>query len=140
MDTLLRLESDPRKIYQTKDNFSTDDVDKWLSEWELAVGELYKLDNFTDLYLRSYYYDGAGGPSGMPTEVIISVSGAAGVIASELIRVFRSFLTRDENRELTIEREGKKLTLKGHSLPEERELLAELFPEALKEQIHRPDD
>jgi hypothetical protein len=56
------------------------------------------------------------------------------------LNVFSNFLMKNESRELTIEREGKRLTLKGHNLQEERQLVAELFPEALREQIELPNN
>jgi hypothetical protein len=64
-----------------------------------------------------------------PTEVIIGL-GSAGVFTA-LYQTISSYLTRNQNRELTLEKGNIKITIKGHSLPEETELLKKLAPELL---------
>lgn len=75
-----------------------------------------------------------GGGDGLG-EILITIvaSGAVGSALTTLYNALNSYLSKDNSRELTLEREGKRITIKGHSLPEEKELIRELFPEALRE-------
>jgi hypothetical protein len=116
-----------------------DQEDSWLVQWEESLRRLTEVPEYRESYSKSYWFEGAGGPGGPPLELIIALSGTAGAICTALLSTFSKFLAKHESRELTIEREGKKLTLKGHNLKEERQLVEELFPEALREQIELPD-
>lgn len=68
-----------------------------------------------------------------PTEVIVAL-GSAGVF-SALYQSISSYLMRNQNRELTLEKGKVKITIKGHSLPEEMELLKEIAPELLPKSV-----
>jgi hypothetical protein len=60
-----------------------------------------------------------------PTEIIVAL-GSAGVF-SAVFQVISSYLTKNKDREITLEHNGSKITIKGHSLPEEKELLQKLL-------------
>jgi hypothetical protein len=62
---------------------------------------------------------------------ILVALGSAGAFTA-LYQVIASLLAKNKDRELTIERKGLKLTLKGHSLPEEKALLLQLAPELVE--------
>jgi hypothetical protein len=68
---------------------------------------------------------------GIPNEIVIAflAGGTLSGAISGLFHILTKFLARDDARELTLEKGEKKLTMKGHSLPEERVFVAELFPE-----------
>ena len=54
--------------------------------------------------------------------------GSAGAFTA-LYQVISKYLERHKEREISLERGGVKITIRAHSLPEERELLGKLFPE-----------
>lgn len=62
-------------------------------------------------------------------EFIVTL-GSAGVFTA-LFQVLSKFLEKHKDREITITREGREITIKGHSFQEERKLLHELIPELI---------
>ncbi|SRR5258708_9078624 len=61
---------------------------------------------------------------------IIIALGSAGAF-STVYQVVSMYLTRSKDRELTLERKDIKITIKGHRLPEERELAQLLLDESV---------
>ncbi len=73
-------------------------------------------------------------------ELIVAL-GSAGVFTA-LYELISRTLARSKDRELTVERDGKggvSITLKGHAVAEERELVRQLAPELLPKD-HPPAD
>lgn len=64
-----------------------------------------------------------------PAEIIVAL-GSAGIF-SAVYQAIASYLTRNQSRELTLTKGKVTITIKGHSLPEETELLSKLAPELL---------
>lgn len=64
-----------------------------------------------------------------PAEIIVAL-GSAGIFTA-VYQTIASYLTRNQSRELTLTKGKITLTIKGHSLPEETELLKKLAPELL---------
>jgi hypothetical protein len=67
---------------------------------------------------------------GVSANEIIIALGSAGAFTA-LYQVISQFLLKNKDREITIERKGLKLTLKGHNLLEEKALLEQLAPELI---------
>ncbi len=69
-----------------------------------------------------------------PAEWIVSL-GSAGVFTA-VVQTLHKYLEKNSGREITIERDGQKKTIKvsikGHNKHEEEELLKDLFPELVK--------
>jgi hypothetical protein len=74
---------------------------------------------------------GGGGPD-IPAMLIAFGAGTLTPMVTAFVQYLMKYLSRNENRELTIERGDVKLTLKGRSLAEEKELIKMLFPEILE--------
>lgn len=73
---------------------------------------------------------------GLPiTEVVIALSSAGAFTA--IYQVICKFLERNKDREITLERGKVKVTVKGHSLPEEKELLDALLTDEGSSSISR---
>lgn len=66
-----------------------------------------------------------------PTEFLVAL-GSAGAFTA-VYKIICKYLERHKDRELTLEKDNVKVTLKGHSLPEERALMKELSLESLQE-------
>jgi hypothetical protein len=64
-----------------------------------------------------------------PAEVIIAL-GSAGVFTA-VYETIKSYLERNQSRELTLAKGEVSVTIKGHTMPQERELLKLLAPELL---------
>jgi len=62
-----------------------------------------------------------------PVQLVIGL-GSAGVF-TVMYQTLAKYLERNKDREVSIERADVKVTIKGHSLPDERELLEKLCPE-----------
>ncbi len=77
-------------------------------------------------------YSGEGDLEATITQVAIAL-GSAGVF-STLYQAIGSYISRNQSREITLEKGKTKITIKGHSLPEEQELLKKLAPELLPKQ------
>jgi hypothetical protein len=70
--------------------------------------------------------------SASPVLDIIVELGSAGVFTA-LYQTLATLLTKDKDREVTIEgRGGTIITIKGHNLPEELKLLGHVSPDLLK--------
>jgi Effector Associated Constant Component 1 len=88
-----------------------------------------------------FFLQGATGPMYRmsvwpPDAEFIVALGSAGVFTA-LIQTINKFLERNKGREITVEREGKKITIKAHGLREEREILQELFPELVAPKVRQ---
>lgn len=72
-----------------------------------------------------------------PFEIIVAL-GYAGAFTA-IYRVIRDFLNKNKDREIKIERidieQEIKVTIKGHNLPEERELLEKILPEVRSQNL-----
>lgn len=79
--------------------------------------------------LRPFHGAEQGGGPEIPTLLISFASGSLAPVAIAFIQYLTKYLTRNASRELTIERGDAKVTLKGRSLSEEKQLLRMLFPE-----------
>lgn len=64
-----------------------------------------------------------------PAEIIIAL-GSAGLFTA-VYQAISSYLTRNEGREIQLSKGKVSITVKGHSLPDEMQLLRELAPELL---------
>lgn len=67
--------------------------------------------------------------SGTPAEIIISLASAG--VFSVTYQAIASFFARNQGRELTLTKGDVTITIKGHSLPDETELIEKLAPELL---------
>ena len=67
------------------------------------------------------------GSIALPTinEIIVTL-GSAGAF-SVLYQIVSAYLRRSDEREVTFEKDDMRITIKGHSLPEEKVLLKQLF-------------
>lgn len=94
-------------------HLSAEDQPGLIAELEETAGEL-GLNPTHPARLRA-------GP--LPVEVIVAL-GSAGAFTA-LFQLVSSFLSKNKDRELTISipSEGKTLTMKGHSLSEEKDML-----------------
>jgi hypothetical protein len=74
-----------------------------------------------------------GGAGDLSIELLITIaatsSGLVAAIIAALHQAMLRYLERNSHREITLEIDGRKVSVKGHSLPEESELLKRLFPE-----------
>jgi hypothetical protein len=68
----------------------------------------------------------------IPAEIVVAI-GSAGAFTA-LYQVINKFLERNKDRELRLESQGRALTIKAHSLPEEQALLKQLAPELVEQQ------
>jgi hypothetical protein len=67
---------------------------------------------------------------GAPSMDVVVALSSAGVFTA-LYQVICKVLERNKDREVTIERKGVRVTLKGCSIPHVKELLAQVAPELL---------
>jgi hypothetical protein len=61
-----------------------------------------------------------------PMDIIVALSSAGTLTV--LYQIFAKIIERNKNREITIELNGKRFTLKGHSLRDEKDFLNMLLP------------
>lgn len=76
-----------------------------------------------------------GGPGGTTTIEMLILFVSGGVFTATINAIYnllQTYLQRYQSRELTFERDGNKITIKGQSPEEEMKWLRELFPEALQ--------
>jgi len=78
------------------------------------------------MVVMSYTPPSRGIPANL-SQILVSL-GSAGAFTA-LYQVISKFLEKNKDRELTIERKGIKVVIKGHGLPEEYILLEMLAPE-----------
>jgi hypothetical protein len=105
----------------------------WLGEDLLkSASRIYSVRRF-------YGAERGGGAPEVPAFLVAFAYGALGQIAVAIVQYLTKYLNRNKDRELTIERGEIKLTLKGRSLPEEKELLRMLFPELYLEEPRSSD-
>jgi len=62
-----------------------------------------------------------------PNEIVVAL-GSAGAFTA-LYKIICKVLEKDKDREIRIEREGVSIQIRGHSIPNEKELLKQLAPE-----------
>ena len=62
---------------------------------------------------------------------MLVILGSVGAF-SALWKIICTYLERNKNRELTIEREGRKVGIKGHNLPEEESLMSRLLQDTIR--------
>lgn len=74
----------------------------------------------------------------IPFEVIIAL-GSAGAFTA-LYQIICKVIGKNEAREVVIEKDGVKISIKGHSLPEQKELLDKLLPQLETKRIIIPGD
>jgi hypothetical protein len=90
-------------------------------------------------YIKSEHPFGGGTPS---VEILIALAGVTGSIVTAVITaIYQSinkYMERDANREITVEKDGKRITLKGHSMPELKELFNSLYPEVFIQSENPP--
>lgn len=115
---------------------------EFYKDFQAMCSKMVQDPTIADIYHRSFGVGGGGGESAVDfqqsVEAVFSVIGDAKVFVPIALGLIVAFLKRNEKREVMLEREDKRIEIRGHSLAEERELLEELFPEALKEEILKP--
>ncbi len=112
-----------------------------IEEYEPYPSELQEFWEFADsiLYIPSDVYEvakfhgsEAGGPELEIPAILVSFSaGALAVSIQSLFQCIGKYLSRNSSREITIEKGGKKITMKGRSITEEKEFIKIIFPELL---------
>ena len=67
-----------------------------------------------------------------PTEIMVAFLGGSALSAAftAFYQIICKYLERHASREVVLERGDAKITVKGHSIPDERSLIKEFFPEA----------
>ena len=98
--------------------------------WEFAE---YVMSIPSDVYAVTKFHGAEAGTPELEVPAIL-VSFSAGALAASIQSLFQcigNYLSRNSSREITIEKEGVKLTLKGRSVAEEKEFIELLFPELL---------
>ncbi len=96
-----------------------------------------EIESFADVTVRPFKGTvSAGPPIPLPDQILALVLtlGSAGAFTA-VYQVLVKFLERNKDREITLQRGDTKITIRGHSLHEERALIRELYPESF---IQRP--
>jgi hypothetical protein len=108
-------------------------------EWEREEREYWQLidelakNSFQVFILRPYTGEEMGGGGvDLPDVLIALTSGLLGATVTSFYQLLIRYLSRHDNRELTVERGDRRLTIKGRSSAEERVLIRQLFPELLE--------
>ena len=101
----------------------------------ILITEITKLITETGIEIYDRYLRRRG----IPHLDIIVALGSAGAFTA-LYQVICKYLEKNKDREITIEREGTKICIKGHSVPEEKEFLKTFAIESMKEVHHRKTD
>jgi hypothetical protein len=110
------------------DGYVAESQEFWMFADDLLASslEIYSLHPFIGAE------KGGGGPD-VPALLVAFGAGTLAPMVTAFVQYLMKYLSRNENRELTIERGDVKLTLKGRNLAEEKELIRMLFPEVLEE-------
>ena len=108
--------------------------------WEFAE---YVMRIPSDVYAVTKFHGAEAGTPELEVPAIL-VSFSAGALAASIQSLFQciaKYLSRNSSREITIEKAGVKLTMKGRSVTEEKEFINILFPELLsnKNNANRQD-
>jgi hypothetical protein len=108
------------------DGYVAESQEFWMFADDLLASslEIYSLHPFIGAE------KGGGGPD-VPALLVAFGAGTLAPMVTAFVQYLMKYLSRNENRELTIERGDVKLTLKGRNLAEEKELIRMLFPEVL---------
>ena len=71
-----------------------------------------------------------GGGEVLVTNLLVTVLGTGGIVAviNGIFLVVSKLMERDKGCEVTIEANGRKLTIKGEKIPSARELMSAVFP------------
>ncbi len=112
-----------------------------IEEYEPYPAELQEFWEFaedvmripSDVYTVTKFHGAEAGTPELQVPAIL-VSFSAGALAASIQSLFQcigKYFSRNSSREITIEKEGVKLTLKGRSLTEEKEFIKIFFPELL---------
>lgn len=88
-------------------------------------------NNASNIYFIHRFHGAETGGGPEEPSLLLTITALAPVAIS-IIQAVTKYLTRNDNRELTIETGKDKITLKGRSLPEEKELLEWLFPNLIE--------
>lgn len=66
-----------------------------------------------------------------PTEILVAFLGGSALSATftAFYQIICKYLDRHASREIVLERGDARITVKGHSIPDERSLIKEFFPE-----------
>lgn len=119
----------PDKEYDPRDPYPNE-----LSEFSEFAADVMRIP--TDVYTVNKFYGPEAGSSLLQSpEILVAI--ATGSLASSIQSLFQcitKYLSRNDNREITIERGGTRLTIKGKGRCEEEEYIRLLFPELLSEQ------
>jgi hypothetical protein len=96
---------------------------------DLAYELRQDLDESIGVYIPFPKYDSNRRSSDLISPELIVALGSAGAF-SGVFRLLLSYLTRHRDRIITVQRGNTKVTIKGHSQPQETALMATLFPDA----------
>lgn len=107
--------------------------------WRLPSGaELYTHIRPDFRFIKTEQAMGGGG-NGVAVELIIGLVAASVPVTVAVVKAIRdsviSYMNRDEKHWVTLEREDKQITIKGHSIPEEKEIIEALFPDYSSESV-----
>lgn len=117
-----------------------DDIEEFVNELPWRVPKDSRVYTHVEPNYR-YLFSvlGMGGASPPPVEVLVALAGVSGAVITAtvtgLYQALSKYLERDTNREVTIEVDGKKITLRGHSLKDSKQLLKELYPKVFETPI-----
>ncbi len=108
--------------------------------WEFAE-DVMRIPS--DVYTVTKFHGAEAGTPELQVPAIL-VSFSAGALAASIQSLFQcigKYFSRNSSREITIEKAGVKLTLKGRSLTEEKEFIKIFFPElsSNKNNVNRKD-
>jgi hypothetical protein len=115
----------------THDRRSEKEYDEFMSLARVVIGDTandvvkaYVLQPFV-----GWEIGGGGGGPDLPVLILTFASGAVTALLPSLVQLVTAFLSKDQAREITVERGGDKITIKGTSRHEAMELLRLVFPE-----------
>ena len=114
-----------------------------IEEYEPYPAELQEFWEFaenviripSDVYMVTKFHGVEAGSPELEVPAIL-VSFSAGALAASIQSLFQcigKYFSRNSSREITIEKAGVKLTLKGRSVIEEKEFIKIFFPELLSD-------
>ncbi|MCA9944788.1 MAG: hypothetical protein KC449_14970 [Anaerolineales bacterium] len=112
--------------------------------WRLPNGTRLYSPIYPDLRVVKSDVSLGGGGELVSIELLVVIATVSGSIATAVItaiyQTLNKYFERDGSREITIEKDGRKITLRGHSLPESKELLDWLFPEVIVDENKPPSE
>ncbi len=118
---------------------NTEDINVFVGELPWRLPRDAKLYSFNSPNLRFIEAENPfGGGGEFNVELLIVAELSIPVIKAVITAIYQSinkYLERDASRELTIEKDGRKITIKGHSILEQSELLEMLYPEMFLDEV-----